>query len=620
MKPARVLASAAVSALGFGARLHRAAPVGERAESRVRTDAALAERGLSRPRVATVPAGLDDDGSLDPATRFLLAACQELLNELDARQVRFRTQRIGVALGTSTGGMWSLLEGLRAYESSGGVPRELAERSSYYAPFAAFVERLAVRPRRQAHVLAACASSTLAIGLGCRWLELGEVDLVICGGYDALNLLVCSGFESLGATTATTPAPFRVHRDGMALGEGAAVLALSLDDRPRPGVDCVLGFGASSDGFHVTAPKPTGAALARAAELALADAGLVARDIDLVSAHATATVSNDLAEARALSSLLGHGARPPVDAVKAVLGHTLGASGALEAVMTFENLREQLVPAVCGSGELIAELGCELPAVTRRGTLSRALKLSAGFGGCNATLVLGAPEPSAPSVQPRATCVECLGPFVTELDWEKLSEYGAVDPSRLRHADLAAQLALAAALGVVAAGHTLPSETAVVVASRTLGVAANRAFFVRLHERGVSGVAPRLFPNTSPNLCASQCGIAFGLSGPCFAVDEAPRGSRHVVDVASALVDSGQCEQLLLIAVEQRDEATCAIFEAAGWPAPEHGARALLLGPTRGQEDVALLDWGALRAPARNLFELIAALGHSAGVEAAAGE
>jgi 3-oxoacyl-(acyl-carrier-protein) synthase len=129
-----------------------------------------------------------------------------------------------------------------------------------------------------------------------------------------------------------------------------------------------------------------------------------------------------------------------------------------------------------------------------------------------------------------------------------------------------------------------------------------------------------LFPNTSPNLCASQCSIGFGLVGPCFAVDEAPSGSRHAVAVSAALVASGQCERLLLIALEQNDQPTSALFETAGWAPPEHGARAVLLGIADAETEGCSPDTELPDERGSNLFEWIDALGRPAGSRGEAGE
>src|SRR6185437_5463684 len=228
-------------------------------------------------------------------------------------------------------------------------------------------------------VLTACAASTIAAGIALGWLEGGACDLVIAGGFDAVSVFVASGFETLRATTAALPSrPFGLERDGMCLGEGAALLALvpAGSELDRAALGYVTGFGASGDAVHVTAPDRTGAGLARAAGAALGlDRGLLAPsslrssplggspsarpatggsappvppalEIQLVSAHGTATPFNDAAEWKAIVSVLGERATEiPVHPFKAQIGHTLGAAGALESLAALDAISRGVLPA-----------------------------------------------------------------------------------------------------------------------------------------------------------------------------------------------------------------------------------------------------------------------------------
>jgi hypothetical protein len=215
---------------------------------------------------------------------------------------------------------------------------EIARGATYFAPFDEALARVGLpRPATllRSHVLTACSASTLAIGLGKRWLERGACDVAIVGGYDAVSVFVAAGFEALRATTASHPRPFRVGRDGMSLGEGAGILVLVREPGPAPVLFRIAGFGASTDAVHITAPDRTGGGLARAARAALDDAAWGAEHIDLVSAHATATPFNDPMEARALREVLGAvdlEQWPVVQPLKAQIGHTLGAAGVLETM------------------------------------------------------------------------------------------------------------------------------------------------------------------------------------------------------------------------------------------------------------------------------------------------
>ncbi len=278
MTPAEVVAAGAVSALGSGPDAWFAGEPGARASTLVVRDDELAAAGLQRPRAARVR-GLPE-GDDRAATLLESAACQ-LVRQLDERLPDWRARRVGVAVGTSGGGMPTLVRAFELIEQGSALSHSVARGASYFGPLAALDAALGVDAVERVQVLAACASSTAAIALGCRWLDLGLVDLVVAGGYDALSVFIAAGFEALVATTASAPAPFRATRDGMALGEGAALLALArAGDGAAEALGAILGAGLSSDAVHVTAPDRTGSGLATAARRALADAGIDPAGID----------------------------------------------------------------------------------------------------------------------------------------------------------------------------------------------------------------------------------------------------------------------------------------------------------------------------------------------------
>ena len=301
MRPMAIIAAGVISPLGEGAAGYAVGELGARPETRVRPDAELAAAGLRRPNAARAPLAASTPG--DRAHALLDRALSSLLTDLAATLPGFRELRLGVVLGTSSGGLGSLSELLAARARGQAISQEQALSASYFGPLRA-LERWSLSPVRLTQVLVACASSTVAMGIGCRWLEANACDLVIAGGYDALTTFAAAGFEALGATTASVPRPFRRDRDGLALGEGAALVALA---RPTetPALGYVLGFGLGSDAVHVTAPDRTGAGLARAARAALSDAEVEPSRIDLISAHATATPFNDSAEGHAMAAVIG---------------------------------------------------------------------------------------------------------------------------------------------------------------------------------------------------------------------------------------------------------------------------------------------------------------------------
>jgi 3-oxoacyl-[acyl-carrier-protein] synthase II len=381
---AAIIAFSALSGLGRGAAAISVGEIGDTARTVIQPDPELAAAKLARPYCAraTVERGEGEDR----ATVLLRAAMDDLTRELDARDATWREARVGLALGTSSGGMRSAEELFRALHEEHDVEPSLGERATYFAPMqhvcaAGSLPRLSPATL----VLTACSASTIAIGLALGWLERGVCNLVIAGGFDAVSVFVASGFEALRATTARLPSrPFSVDRDGMALGEGAALVALTREGAPlaRRVHGYVTGFGASGDAVHVTAPDRTGAGLARAAKLALGDAG---GDVDIVSAHGTATPFNDAAEWKAIVQTLGaRAADVVVHPFKAQVGHTLGAAGVIESLAALDALRRGILPPAVISAPRDPETPARLLSRGERGAPRAALKLSAAFGGANA--------------------------------------------------------------------------------------------------------------------------------------------------------------------------------------------------------------------------------------------
>jgi 3-oxoacyl-[acyl-carrier-protein] synthase II len=571
--PAVVLAAGWASPAGVAPEgLSPGAP-GEAPRSRVTRDEELACAGLRRPFAARVP----HSSSGDRAADLLALAARALVRELEEAAPDWRSRRLVLVLGTSAGGMLSLEAALSARAEGRAPTRELARASLYAGPLAALDEVFGAGALRL-QILAACASSTFAIGFGARWLEEHPGDLVIAGGYDALGVFVASGFEALGATTKTPPPrPFRRERDGMALGEGAALLALSrhAGERRR---GYVLGFGATSDAVHVTAPDELGRGLSRAAEKALADAGVAPADVELVSAHATATPHNDTAEARALATVFGPQA-PVVQPYKAVIGHALGAAGALETLAALQCLSERVLPAAVGDGALEAGFHGRLLTRNERGAARRALKVSAAFGGANAALVIGLePSPNATPRPRRAVFVRAAGDDVAESDLALLATATGRSADELARLDASSLLAATAAASVLARCELADTdETAVVVGTTTASLECNEAFDDVRRRRGAALAPPRAFPPTSPNVPAGRCSILFGLRGPALAVGGGPTACLEALLVAHDLVARGDASEALLIASDDSGPVTRDLFEAAALPWPARGAVAVVL-------------------------------------------
>jgi len=238
----------------------------------------------------------------------------------------------------------------------------------------------------------ACASGSNAIGEAWEMVRFRQAERAFAGGYDSLSEMVFSGFDSLQALSPTVCRPFDVRRDGLALGEGAALITLeTLEGATRRGASIlgeIIGYASSIDQHHLTQPHPQGSTTQAVMKAASACAGVTPEDIGYVNAHGTGTVLNDSSEAMAISEWAGRRAASlPVSSTKANIGHLLGAAGAVEAVVCLMVLNEQWLPPETAFES--PDPLCRFPVVSKPqdADMNVALSNSFGFGGVNATLI-----------------------------------------------------------------------------------------------------------------------------------------------------------------------------------------------------------------------------------------
>ena len=585
---AAIVAFGALSALGEGNAAVSAGEPGQPAQVAIRRDSELENAGLARPFAARVSLpGLEREH--DRATVLLTSVLSACARDLDKVLPTWRAERVGLAIGTSSGGLRSAERVFSYLAKRRGLARDrlasfdprAIERGFYSAPLLRAIEPLDLTFARATLVLGACAASSIAIGLAKRWLEDGRCDVVLAGGFDEVSVFVAAGFEALRATTAhPPPRPFREGRDGMALGEGAAVIALISSSRLRettaPSTIArvhLTGFGASSDAVHLTAPDRTGSGLARAAARALEEAGRPR--VDLVSAHGTATPFSDAAEVCALRTVLGAdlASRVVVHPFKAQVGHTLGASGVLEALVCADALERGLSPAAAGRGPMDPRTPVRLLTATVREPPETALKLSAAFGGANAALVLSTSPASlssrgvdAPSAD-RAVYLSSAVHVALDPDAARLAAQLAQPIERFARADALTRMALDVVARLVARSGPL-SGAGVVVGESFATLETDANFHERMEERGVRLAEPRRFPYTSPNAASGECSAVFGLTGPGFAVGCGPCAGIEALAVAADLVRSGDAERVVVVAVDAVGPAVTAMCERLGLDAP----------------------------------------------------
>jgi 3-oxoacyl-[acyl-carrier-protein] synthase II len=335
--------------------------------------------------------------ALDAARQALAQSGWQVRSDEDAH-------RSATVVASGVGGFGSIAEAVRTTDTRGPGRLSPFTVPSFLVNLAA--GHISIRHGFKGAIGApatACAASVQAIGEGLNLIRAGVADVAVCGGSEATIHRVTLGSFAAARTLSTrfneSPAsasrPFDADRDGFVLGEGAGMLVLdSLDHALRRGATPlaeVMGYGTTADAHHITSGPEDGDGALRSMQQALRAAGVDAADIDMVSAHATSTPVGDSAELAALRRLFAGGAGPAITATKSATGHLLGAAGAVASIFAILALRDQTVPAIrnLATPDPQAE-GLQLVSVAHKRRLKTALVNGFGFGGVNASLVLGA--------------------------------------------------------------------------------------------------------------------------------------------------------------------------------------------------------------------------------------
>jgi 3-oxoacyl-[acyl-carrier-protein] synthase-1 len=336
-----------------------------------------------------LPDGLSEFDCRNNRLAWLAMAADGFAAAVATCRARHGAHRIGVFLGTSTSG---ILETEIAYRhrhpQSGALPEGFRYRGAHNTfSLAAFTQRALELAGPAVVISCACSSSAKVFASARRAIEAGLIDAAVAGGVDSLCLTTLYGFHSLQLVSRTPCRPFDIGRDGISVGEAAAFALL---ERAGDGVDSdgvlLLGTGESSDAYHMSTPPPDGRGASVAMRQALAAARLEPGDISYINFHGTGTPTNDAAEGLAVASVLGKDV--PGSSTKGATGHTLGAAGALEAVICALALRSGLMPAGVNTRRVDPALPVSYLRETRSGPLTRVMSNSFGFGGSNCTLIL----------------------------------------------------------------------------------------------------------------------------------------------------------------------------------------------------------------------------------------
>ncbi|WP_018507429.1 beta-ketoacyl-[acyl-carrier-protein] synthase family protein [Thiobacillus thioparus] len=297
--------------------------------------------------------------------------------------------RVGVFLGTSTAGILQTeLAYRRRDPATGALPDDFNYRTTHNSfSLTEFTRAYFGLEGMAMTISTACSSSAKVFAAAARQIELGMIDAAIVGGVDTLCLTTLYGFASLQLTSPQPCRPYDAARDGISIGEGAGFALLERVAGAAPGSVLLLGAGESSDAYHMSSPHPQGLGAKLAMEAALKSAGLAPDDIDYINLHGTATPANDAAEGTAVAALFG--GRAPCSSTKGATGHTLGAAGAIEAVICALALTDGLLPGSPGTATPDPAIPVQYLLESRSSRVRRVLSNSFGFGGSNCSLVFG---------------------------------------------------------------------------------------------------------------------------------------------------------------------------------------------------------------------------------------
>ncbi len=320
---------------------------------------------------------------------LLAAAFAQIRNASDRAIARYGADRVAVILGTSTSGIGEAEQALPHWQDSGQWPAGFHySQQEIGAPSRFLVHESGVRGPSWT-ISTACSSSAKALASAARLLQAGIVDAVIAGGADSLCRFTIEGFTALESVSAARCNPFSRNRNGINIGEGAALFLMTRE----PGPVHLAGWGESSDAHHISAPEPQGTGAITAIQQALSRAGIDAQQLDYVNLHGTATRQNDAMESLAAMTIFG--GKVPVSSTKPLTGHTLGAAGAIEAGLCWLSMVDNpdaLLPPHWWDGEADPELPLlhlVQPGERAPQPLRHVLSQSFAFGGSNAALLFG---------------------------------------------------------------------------------------------------------------------------------------------------------------------------------------------------------------------------------------
>jgi len=544
----------------------------------------------------------------------------------------YRPERCAVALGTTLHGMRHGGDFLRRGDAS-RLRRFLAG-----ATLAAATEGVDARGLRTT-TCSACSSGLASVALGHTLLANGEADFVIAGGYDPISEYSYAGFNAMRLVSAGDIRPFAATRDGMKVAEGYAVVVLErAADAAARGANVlarIVGYGESCDAFHLSKPHPEGHGAAAAMRQAMQAGGVDPDDVDMLVAHATATRDNDASEYAAMRQVFGERLHElPVVGFKSHLGHTLGAAGTVELILSVLAIRDGVVPPCANMDDVSTEFADLRVAAgqKRKARLRYVLNTSLGFGGANASMLIAPPRPAKGAPRPHveashaadrdrepvvtgvgAVLPGVIGAEALAASWapgNRLTQAGPLEVADYEHLINArrtrrmsdyAKLCLAATADAYRdAGITDVArfgEHCHAVVGTTHGATSYcESYYRRLIEEGVDAANPLLFAEGVPNVASAHLSTTFSIRGFCQTLIGTRTAGLEALHVAASRIRSGAWDRAVVVAAEESTALVTRTYAAllAEKVPVARGAVALVLESRAGAEQRGARSRGAV--------------------------
>jgi len=546
---------------------------------------------------------LQPDGYREPVFDYALKAAEEAFEHCGVHPGGgIPAERWGIVVGTCNGG---LLAAERWFV--GGMNGESPDpRLLLLSPPQALAEGLAGAFDIKGPVISvntACAASANAIGYAAELIRYGQADAVLTGGAEALSGVLYSGFNSLESLSPDPAKPYSRDRHGLSLGEGGGMLVLMREDLARelgaPILAEQLGYSLSADGYHPTAPHPEGEGAGRAIQAALVAAGAPADSVDYVNSHGTGTAKNDPAETAATKVGLGpHAYDTAVSSTKSVIGHLLGAAGAVENIVTVMAIQDQVAPPTASYTEPDPE--CDLdyvPNEPRKLEIDVAVSNNFAFGGANASVVWARPgsdtaHPPLPDfdrvvvtgmatltnagLDPK-TVLEVVragtsatvsedGVWVGRVELDASEHLPPKDRKRVDRMGIFALVASKIALeeAGLEIGEDNRARVGAIIGTGIGPMESMEEFSRPVFEEGPGAANPALFPNTVYNAAGGQVSLKIGAVGPASTVTAGHAAGASALAYAFDLASSNQADAMLCIATDVITDTVVRAYKELG--------------------------------------------------------